>query len=452
MKLRSANRQRMIGLTAAAKLEAYYAAKPRYYGLLMTACKLRVNRLEALRCTIGATRRSVLSGPAVPFDAGLRISARVLVDAPWGPRHSALLLPVAAELAEKGISVAMAHHGRRRPTSTEHRLGEQSFPQFESVTLPESSPRRFLRSLPSVAAYRKSLPWQGLFGHAMALLERDTDGCVSMWKAVLQRSNVRMVLTTYPHTGWTNALLYASRELGIQCVFLQQGLQGGYFAKVPNCTAVVVWSRIGSTYVGKDGFRGRPIIIARNPSTPKPEVTETLRKKRRSELGLAADDICALLLGQVSTEYADLGDGYRRTCEVMGQGLSIAARSGRVVPFLRPHYRDLAGETEGVLRQYGLSKLLRSEAASLQEDIAAADIVLGMDSTAMEEAYLMGRPIVQTLAEGVDAYDFALLGVPVVRSPDELARLLVNRDWIAKRQQPPVLRSVAEEICGMLES
>ena len=443
----------MIGLAAAAELAAYYTTKPRLFGLFLTACNLRFDRLASLRDVMESTRRSVLMGAAVPVDAGLRISARVLVDAPQGPRHAALLLPIAAELADKGISVAMAYHGRRSLEVIRSRFGGRDSSPFELVGLPDTAPRQFLRRLPSVTAYRRSLPWQGLFGHAMALCERDSDGCVRMWKAVLRRSRVRMVVTTYPYTSWTNALLYAGRELGIQCVSVQQGLQQGYVAKMPNCTAAVVWSRIGSTYLGKDGFHGRPIIIARNPSTPRPEVTEVFRKKRRSDLGLAADDVCVLLLGQVSTEHLDFGDGYHRTCELVGQGLSIAVRSGRVVPFLRPHYRDRAGETDGVLRQYGLSTMLRSESASLQEDIAAADVVLGMDTTAMEEAYLMGRPAVQAVAEGVvHVYDFGLLGIPVVRSPEELARRLTNRGWIAELHQPPVLRSVAEEICGLLES
>jgi hypothetical protein len=453
MRLLSVSRESMIGLDAAAELAAYYTTRPRFFGLFLTACNLRVNRLAALRCAIGATRRSVLMRAAVPFDAGLRISAQVLVDAPTGAKHAALLLPIAAELTEKGVSVAMVYHGRRSLEVIRSRFGGRDSSPFELVGLPDTAPRQFRHQLPSVTAYRRSLPWQGLFGHAMALCERDSDGCASMWKAVLRRSSVRMVVTTYPHTSWTNALLYAGRELGIQCVHVQQGLQQGYLAKMPNCTAAVVWSRIGSAYLEKDGFLGRPIIIARNPSTPKPEVTETLRKKRRSDLGLAKDDVCALVLGQVSTEHLDFGDGYHRTCELIGQGLSIAARSGRVVPFLRPHHRDLAGETDGVLRQYGLSKLLRSESASLQEDIAAADVVLGMDTTAMEEAYLMGRPAVQAVAEGVvHVYDFGLLGIPVVRSPEELARRLMNRGWIAERHEPPVLRSVAEEVCGLLES
>ena len=454
MRLLRTHRQSVIGQAPAAELATHYTAKPRLYGLFLNACVLRINRLAALRCAIGMTYRSVLSGPAVPFDAGLRISAHVLVDAPLGPRHAGLLLPIAVELAEKGRSVAMAYRGQRHPRATGFRLGEQSSSRFESVTLPESSPRRFLRSLPSVAAYRKSLPWQGLFGYTMALLERNSDGLVGMWKTILQRSNVRVVLTTYPLSNWSNALLYASRQLGIQCVYLQQGLPPVYLSSMPNVTAAVVWSRLGSAILEKNGFIGRPIIIARNPSIPVPKMVDTLRTKRRKDLGLRAGDLCVLVLGGIWTDYVytERGDlDYRRTCELLGRGLSIAARSSRVVPFLRPHYRDLAGETERALRQHELPILLLSRNAPLHEDIAAADVVLSQDSTAMEEAYLAGRPVVQIVAEECYEGDFGLLGIPVVRSPDELARCLTSRDWVTGRHQPPVLRSVAEEICELLE-
>jgi hypothetical protein len=274
-----------------------------------------------------------------------------------------------------------------------------------------------------------------------------------MWMSILRQSSVRIILTTYPASNWTNALLYASRQLGIHCVYMQQGLPASWLSILPNCTAAVVWSHLGSATLRANGFSDRPVIIARNPSIPEPEIVATLRTRRRKELGLAAGDLCVLVLGQKSVDQVFVGKGYRETCNLVGRGLAIAVRSGRVIPFLRPHYGDLTGETERALRQHELPILLMSKDSPLQEDIAAADVVLSMHSTAMEEAYLMGRPLVQTVADGVEpVLDFGLLGAPLVRSSVELARCLASQDWFAGRRQPPVCRSVADEIRDMLDS
>jgi hypothetical protein len=242
--------------------------------------------------------------------------------------------------------------------------------------------------------------------------------------------------------------------LGIHCVYVQQGIQGSRLFAMTNCTVAVVWSPLGRAALKAAGFNDRPVIIARNPSIPGPEIVETLRVKRRKALGLAAGDLCVLVLGGTTGEHAHADpEGYFATCGLLGRGLAIAVRSGRVVPLLRPHYADLAGETERALRQYELPILWVSKGTPLHEDIAAADVVTSMGSTAMEEAYLMGRPIIQAAAEGIELpFDFRVLGAPFVRSSAELARCLSSLDWTSGLHRPPACRSVADEIRTMLDS
>ena len=75
-----------------------------------------------------------------------------------------------------------------------------------------------------------------------------------------------------------------------------------------------------------------------------------------------------------------------------------------------------------------------------------------MNSTAMEEAFLAGKPVVQVYAGHAEPeVDFRILGCPLARSAKELTDLIENREWITTRQKPDAWPAPGDIITNILE-
>ena len=110
-------------------------------------------------------------------------------------------------------------------------------------------------------------------------------------------------------------------------------------------------------------------------------------------------------------------------------------------------------ETESILRGETGRSITVTHGTSLYEDIAAADVVLSMHSTALEEAYLAGRPVIQVRVEGFPlTVDFRTVDAPLARTPEALVDRLLHRDWMAVSKGTADLPTAADAISGLLSS
>jgi hypothetical protein len=249
-----------------------------------------------------------------------------------------------------------------------------------------------------------------------------------LWNDVLTSSDVEVIVTTNPVSAWTTALLYAGRRLGKKTVHISQGFPTLIW-QFSSCDLAIVWSEVGKKALYESGWSNAH-TIARNPTIPSRENLQRLRELERCAMALREDHRCVLFLGQMSVDRIVEVNGYRRTCEMVGKGLAMALQSEDFIPMLRRHPREPTRETERLLLRH-IPGLKVSEGKSLRQDLAVADITIGMHSAALEEAYLMSRPIVQAVADGFDlVLDFSVLGAYVARAPHELADLITSkREW-----------------------
>ena len=425
---------------------------PRHHGLYLTLCNVSVGRLRQARLIVGLARRRVTMKVAPVAATSCLGTTELIVDASQEGKHAALWYPVALDLAERGVKVGLVTSSRASPVDPRQQRELDKSPCVGYLVFPD---RWTPSDHPSGDGIKGRMPTSlsgGLLGAAAELLLRYAESLADAGESLLSRTRARAVVSTTPYSLWSHALLLAARRLGIRTVCMQQGLPTLDCWTLPVCDTAIVWSQLGNQLLSQRGWVPEQVVVSRNPAIPTAETALALRHSRRRTLGLADNDFCVLFLGQVSSDMTFRVAGYIETCRMVGLGLSYAKRSRPVVVLLRPHYRDKRRETERALRK-DVPSIAVSQRTRLYDDIAAADVVISMYSTAMEEAYLMGRPIVQAVAEGCElGYDFRLLGAPLVRSSAELARCLTNQDWIVGRPRPPIRRSVANEIRDMLDS
>ena len=434
------------------ELVKYCRSNPRYYGMILPAFRIAVSRKNMVRSVASLTRRELLSHSANELDRVQELTSNVLVDASLGTIHAALWLPVAHTLAQSGVKVGLTSSHNHLPLDLDGRQELRDKSWFEFIPMPVTGMWNPGERLPPLREYIAGLPWRGIFGLAIALMQKWTDRMIHAWASILSTSSVKVFVTTEPYSCPVNALVYAARNLGIKTVLMQQGFPDGGAWRVPACDIAVVWTRLDMTLLRQNGWLDTRILIANNPGLPDPGTLREQRSKRRKELGLQELDFCVLFLGQVSLE-RDMFPvpGYLETCEMLGRGLKLAMQSTSLIPLLRPHPTDTKRETERVLGCTNLPVLAVSHGASLLDDLAAADVVISMNSAALEEAHLVGRPTLQIIASGFSrGVDFSIIGTPVARTAEELASLLTSRQWMASRRVLPVCRSVAEEISELV--
>jgi hypothetical protein len=349
----------------------------------------------------------------------------VVFDAKRGGSHAAKWLPVARSLADSGIRVGLASESGFIPRGV---LGDDGFADrtwFTPVPLLLSPAPRTRRHLPSLRDHIKAVPWKGSLGFAIAVMQHWIDGMAAAWEEVLQKGGIKMVVSTSPYDCLIGALIHAARERRVENLYLQTGLPGGGNWRVPACDTAVVWTRLGEYLLRLNGWHRTQVFQADCPSLPKSSSLREWRTARRNALGIAESACCVLVLGSVpvdSGRFAD--DNFLATTETIATGLSQATRRRSFVPFLRPHPADSDKVTERLLRP-SLPSLRVSRSAPLFEDLAAADLVISECSTAMEEAYLIGRPTLQVAAQaGSVVVDFRLIGTPLVRTAETLAGYL----------------------------
>src|SRR5205807_2860849 len=118
--------------------------------------------------------------------------------------------------------------------------------------------------------------------------------------------------------------------------------------------------------------------------------------------------------------------GYLDTVGLIRDALAQSAkRLPDLFVLFRRHYNERSHETENVLRSADAFRLAVSDEPDLMSDVAGSDLVIGMDSAALEEARLAGRPIIQVIASGYTSdVDFGLLGAPRAHDVDTLTDLM----------------------------
>ncbi len=430
------------------ELAEYCLANPRYAGLfisggiLSTSKRRQIIKITSLfRKEIHVRTKRGLEYPRINL-------SEVLIDARLdNSKHVGLWLPVAYQLAQEGMRVGLVSNKRSLGIDVNEWPDLQDQSWFELLSILDGYQKEHKPFIRLLKMHLSKIPWKGLFGLSMALQEIYTDRLIDVWMNVLQGSGVKLVLVSSPTAFQSSAFLYASKCSGIKTMQLTQGLPLITW-QFPTSDLAVVWSKLGETLLLKHGWTNE-YRIAKNPTIPLPESRQEIRVARRKQLGFGEMDFCVLFLGGKSTDKGFPGEGYLETCDLVGKGLSLALKSWGFVPMLRPHYNEPVPETEQVLSKH-LQRLLISKEPSLVKDVVAADVVLSMYSGALEEAYLMGQPIIQVVAPGVELLlDFQVVGAPLARTREELADLLLERQWI-DTQEPPVFRSVAEEIIDLV--
>lgn len=92
-------------------------------------------------------------------------------------------------------------------------------------------------------------------------------------------------------------------------------------------------------------------------------------------------------------EVALLGELLRKLqSDELPSGGRVSA--GAVSVVIRPHPRDMAGKYDGVLAAHrGCPRVVVSSEGDSDAAVSAADLVVGMDSSLLYEAYALGRPV-----------------------------------------------------------
>lgn len=433
------------------EIKTYCMAEPHRYGLFLPACNMAAStRIQEARMVLGLIRRE-LSAAVLPKGryVGQPSQARILFDASCGGFHAALWLPTAIRLMELGIPVGFAYPRGRIPAELIYFDTENGKRGYELLPLPEIAGKT---DRPAEGIWpRDDIPWSGMFGMSFRLLAHYNRRLIATWATILNGSPVEAVVTTIPFGSWSAAMVYAARKQGTHAIYVVQGLPSDIFAS-PCCDSAIVWSPLGDQLLRRGGLDGQAIHVAANPTLPSLSEHLRLRQEGRRHRGVANADIVVLILGQKSEDQVFKVAGYPETVGIIGAGLNAVCRKEDTVVALRPHYNETSPETEGILKGKGLKNLAVWREAPLQEDLACADLVVGMHSTAMEEAFLAGKPVIQVYAGHAEPeVDFRVLGCPLARSAKELAGLVENREWIRSWQKPEVWPAPGEIISNILE-
>lgn len=432
------------------EIERWCHENAQYYGLFVPMCQMASSFLVRARYTGGLLRVGPVGSAFARTGPSRMIKeATVLFDASLGGYHSALWLPVAESLLSRRIRLGFVYQGSRLPAALTELESNYENGGWGAFCLPDSA---LWSTGPKVSFPPNELvPWKGSFGMSVRILVYHSRVLAAAWRAILERSEVQVVVTTLPFSPWHSGLVLAASDLGISTVYLMPALPSAAWG-FPICDTAVVWSPLGKKALQELGWGEKEILTAGNPTIPLPNQCRALRKVARAQRGLAEREFLILVIGQPSCDRGFVVDRYAETWAAVGKGLGTICNENEVQVALRPHHSDGKAETEGFLRSRGLGKLVVWREAPLLEDLACADLVVGMHSTAMEEAFLAGKPVVQVYAGDAEPeVDFRILGCPLARNAEELAEIVENRAWMATRQQPEVWPAPGDLIANILE-
>lgn len=385
------------------------------YGLFLPLINIAGNYRAQVRTWLGLTFKELHAKQFFWSRDTDTTQPLVIIDAWQGNRHAAIWFPVARKLMEANINVGFVSPNDSFPSDV---LADKSIATFLRTEITNPATARF-RQTPQP----HPIPWGGLFGRVVKKYLYLHHLRVAAWQTFFQQRRVRLLLTTLPCFPWINSLIRACGQHNIQTVSMCQGIPSAVWG-FPSTDLALVWSRLGESALQNHGWNDRTIIIAKNPSIPSAEELAILRSSGRKRLGLDDKDYCLLIIGQLSSDQVFQVKGYHATCAIIARGVAQVADPA-IVPVLRPHYRDSVGETERILNREGIPLLKVSQGAPLMEDIALADIVISMHSSAMEEAYLAGKTIIQVNDESNEPMlDFRIVNAPLVSNVNALADLL----------------------------
>jgi hypothetical protein len=207
----------------------------------------------------------------------------------------------------------------------------------------------------------------------------------------------------------------------VQLVSLQQGFPGlSAWQDIP-FDAAIVWSGIGERLLRNLGFHGQ-IVACKHPWYLARKIHNDVEVHARPRQSNETIDV--LYIGQIFYDTGFENTGYGATldltCDIFEQALAVDSRI-RII--LRPHYND---RHDDVAKHFA-SKLPADRFAvrrgnDLHNDISDAAVVIGDNSTALEEALLMGRRVVQIRSFAEDLFDLCTVSNRCVRAQngDEL--------------------------------
>jgi len=269
------------------------------------------------------------------------------------------------------------------------------------------------------------------FRPIMAMLEFLVENYIDAWLQFLSGWNLKAFITTNATGLELVALVSACHEKGVPVICLQKGIPVGGPWKIPFADHFIVWSRLGYNMLKTHGWPINRINICNYPYSIPDDGIEKIRRQRRAELSLDFQDVCILAVGQPSVEWGIYHDeGSAKSFEMMAVGLSAMEKRGYKI-ILRPHPADNKKENEKLFVKEGFHNLIVSggvaSEVSIQEDIAASDIVVGYNSTSMEEAWLMKKPTIQVVPESSPiSIDFRCIGASLARSAEQLIEIISN--------------------------
>ncbi len=430
-------------------MERYCLDNPRYVGLFISGSILSANTLIQIKNIVSKIKKEFRFFLKRSKELPNIQSAQVLFDASLiNPHHVSLWLPVAINLAQNGITVGLVTNKSDLDIDVSQwpQLQDQSW--FELISLTEEHNKEFLLNFRLLKSYLSKIPWKGLFSLSIILQQLTIDRLIYVWNKVLSGTTAKLVISTSPIAYYSSALIYASRIHNIKSIQLTQGFPILGWRFPSSCDLVFLWSELGKNLLLENGWVN-DYQLANHPGIPPIEDLQEMRNQRRKELGLAGSETCALFLGGKTSDKGFGGNGYLETCQIVGEGLNMATKSGHIVPMLRPHPSEVIPETEMILRKL-VPSLKVSQETLVIRDNAAADIVISLHSGALEEAFLIGRPIIQVLSPGINSpIDFRNIGVPLVQNPNDLAKFILNQDLIPQITRTS-LPSVADKVIEMV--
>jgi hypothetical protein len=259
-----------------------------------------------------------------------------------------------------------------------------------------------------VSSYVRQHPGDWIFcldGPARAIFERKLGAIVPVsLETAVQRGN--WLLTG---TGWQSDLewraLRIARDLGKKAVaFLDHWTnyemrfeRGGVV-----CLPDEVW--VGDRYA--EDIARKAFGTVRVALVPNPYLIDAIGEIERASQRLPStgDAPRILYVSEPIQEFVkqskkplgyDEFDALRFFC---GNVDRVSQNVGRIV--FRPHPAEAPGKYDSLLKEFALLPVTRSLSSSLQEDIAAADVVVGCETMALVVALGAGRRVISCVPEG----------------------------------------------------
>lgn len=354
-------------------------------------------------------------GAGTPFAPG---SVLVTWSIP-SDRYDRLLLPVLERLDQGRCAVLHGHDGVAPlvPASIP-RLPYREVMDFDVPAWRREYDRcwpawrRTIRD----ACSRHALP-DGAFellSHELMVASQRVFGCLTF----LDAHRPSVILTEYDRNGFWSCLVLAARQLGISSLTLVHGvIEPDAFGFSPVLADhILCWGELDRAKLSDAGEAPSKVLVAGCPRLTRDLPSPSLEGRRR--LGLEHDGPVAMLATSPQSARFEIADMFCRAIEQLPDMAGI----------VRLHPSEHLTSYETVIARHPTVSFVENGRASVDEALAATDIVVVRASGFGSDALVKRKPVVVLNPDqkptGHDLELIELAGCPQAHDPDELSAVL----------------------------